>query len=124
MERKPDFRAYHPSHSNDVNGNAYNTSFILNGPLINDVLGFQLSGGFRHTDESGVAQFGDSTTGDADYKNGNLGTKFTWKVDDKNTVTFGQSHTETSRTRNPGKSLGLRRRRFQRIKTLQKITTF
>lgn len=94
-----------PHTSNDVNGNAYNTSFILNGPLINDVLGFQLSGGFRHTDESSVPQFGDSTTGDADYKNGNLGTKFTWKVDDKNTVTFGQSHTETSRTRNPGKSL-------------------
>lgn len=90
---------------NDVNNDAYNTSFILNGPLVEDVLGFQISGGLRGTDESDKVQFGDSTTGDADYKNRNIGTKFTWKVDERNTVTFGMSHTETDRTRHPGKSL-------------------
>lgn len=91
--------------NNDVNGNGYNTSFVLNGPLIKDVLGFQLSGGIRGTQEGSQTAFGDSTTSDGDYINKNIGTKFTWKVDDSNTITTGQTHTDTLNKRTPGKSL-------------------
>lgn len=91
--------------NNDVNGNGYNTSFVLNGPLIKDVLGFQLSGGIRGTQEGSQTAFGDSTTSDGDYINKNIGTKFTWKVDDSNTITTGQTHTDTLNKRTPGESL-------------------
>ncbi|QBE65867.1 TonB-dependent receptor domain-containing protein [Pseudoduganella lutea] len=95
----------HPDGGNDVNGEAYNTSFIVNGPLVDDVLGIQLSGGFRGTNEGGVIQFGDATTGDADYKQRNIGAKVTWKADGRNTLTAGGSRTDTDRWRNPGRSL-------------------
>lgn len=95
----------HPDGSNDVNGEAYNTSFILNGPLVDDVLGIQLSGGFRGTNEGGVIQFGDATTGDADYKQRNIGAKVTWKADGRNRLTAGGSRTDTDRWRHPGRSL-------------------
>jgi outer membrane receptor for ferrienterochelin and colicins len=94
-----------PDSGNDVNGDAYNTSFLLNGPLVNDVLGIQLSGGFRGTDEGSAVQFGDTSTGDADYRNRNLGAKVTWKADSRNTATIGASRTDTDRYRNPGRSL-------------------
>ncbi|GGY35573.1 TonB-dependent receptor domain-containing protein [Pseudoduganella albidiflava] len=95
----------HPDGGNDVNGEAYNTSFILNGPLVDDVLGIQLSGGFRGTNEGSVVQFGDTSTGDADYKQRNIGAKVTWKADGRNTLTAGGSRTDTDRWRNPGRSL-------------------
>ncbi len=91
--------------NNDVNGDGYNTSFVLNGPIIKDVLGIQISGGFRGTEEGNQVAFGDSTTADGDYTNKNIGTKFTWKVDDQNTITTGQSHTDTMNKRTPGESL-------------------
>jgi len=94
-----------PDSGNDVNGDAYNTSFLLNGPLVDDVLGIQLSGGFRGTDEGSAVQFGDTSTGDADYRNRNLGAKITWKADGNNTATLGASRTDTDRYRNPGRSL-------------------
>ena len=94
-----------PHRSNEVNGSAHNSSFVLNGPLVSDVLGLQISGGYRATEESDVPPFGDSTTGDADYTNKNLGTKLSWKLDGRNTITLGGSHTMTSRTRHPGRSL-------------------
>lgn len=94
-----------PDGANDVNGDGYNSSFVVNGPLVDDVLGIQLSGGWRGTDEGNVVQFGDTTTGDADYKQVNLGTKLTWKADARNTVTAGGSRTDTDRYRHPGRSL-------------------
>jgi len=95
----------HPDEDNLVNGEAYNTSFLLNGPLVNDVLGIQLSGGYRGTNEGSVVQFGDITTGDADYKQRNLGAKITWKADAANTLTLGASRTDTDNHRHPGRSL-------------------
>ena len=91
--------------SNEVNEDGYNTSFVLNGPIINDVLGIQISGGFRRTEEGNQVAFGDSTTADADYTNKNIGTKLTWNVNDTNTITAGQSHTDTLNKRTPGESL-------------------
>lgn len=94
-----------PDGANDVNGDGYNSSFVVNGPLVDDVLGIQLSGGFRGTDEGSVVQFGDATTGDADYKQSNFGAKVTWKANASNTLTAGGSRTETDRYRHPGRSL-------------------
>lgn len=94
-----------PDGSTGPNGEAYNTSFLLNGPLVSDVLGIQLSGGWRGTNEANAVQFGDATTGDADYKQRNVGAKVTWKANGGNTVSAGGSRTDTDRWRHPGRSL-------------------
>ncbi|MEN9892719.1 MAG: hypothetical protein RLY78_3014 [Pseudomonadota bacterium] len=94
-----------PDSRNQVNGDAYNTSFMLNAPLVKDTLGLQLSGGSRSTDEGSQVQFGDATTADADYQNNSLGAKLSWKQDARNTWVLGGARTETKSRRNPGASL-------------------
>lgn len=94
-----------PDSSNQVNGEAYNSSFMLTGPLSGDRWGLQISGGFRGTDEGGKVAFGDATTADADYTLRNIGSKLTWKLDDNNVFAAGGSRTETSRVRTAGRSL-------------------
>lgn len=96
-----------PDSDNRVNGDAYNTSFMLTGPLVGDRLGLQISGGLRATDEGGQVGFGDSTVADADYMLRNLGSKLTWKLDTSNVIALGGSRTETSRVRTAGRSLAL-----------------
>lgn len=96
--------SYAPS-SNKVNEDGFQTSFYINAPLITDTLSLQLTGSFMNQDESEFVGGGDSAASDPAYKKKNVGSKLGWKLDDKNTFTFGHNYTLQERTHTPGKSL-------------------
>ncbi|WP_044416165.1 TonB-dependent receptor domain-containing protein [Halarcobacter anaerophilus] len=91
--------------SNEVNNDSYNTSLYINTPLIENLLSFQLSGGFLNSEESDFVGNDDDAASDPEFKRKNIGTKFILTPDDHNTITAGYTYTEQERTHNEGKSL-------------------
>lgn len=91
--------------SNDVNNDATNTSLYVNAPLIDNLLSLQVTAGLQTIDESSL-QKNTSETGESepDFQKTNIGTKFVYTPDDKNTITAEYKRTQQERTHNPGKS--------------------
>ncbi|WP_231702221.1 TonB-dependent receptor domain-containing protein [Halopseudomonas litoralis] len=90
---------------NDVNEDGFQTSAFLNMPLIEDVLGLQLTGAFQNQDESNLVGGSDSAATDPEYKKRNAGGKLSWNLDEQNLLTLGHSYTQQERWANPGRSL-------------------
>ena len=90
---------------NDVNEDGFQTSAYLNMPLIEDVLGLQLTGAFQNQDESNFVGGSDSAATDPEYKKRNAGGKLSWNLNEQNLFTFGHSYTQQERWKNPGRSL-------------------
>ncbi|THF60724.1 TonB-dependent receptor domain-containing protein [Pseudothauera rhizosphaerae] len=90
---------------NDVTNDGFQTSVALNVPLIQDVLSMQLTGAFQNQDEADFVGGGDAAAADPEFKKRNVGAKLNWKVDERNTITLGASHTKQERWHNAGKSL-------------------
>ncbi len=91
--------------SNKVNENTFQTSAYLNMPLIQDVLGLQLTGAFHDQDESRFVGGSDSASADPKYEKRNAGAKLSWNVNDQNALTVGHTYTKQERWHNPGRSL-------------------
>ncbi|MQW92179.1 TonB-dependent receptor [Acinetobacter wanghuae] len=91
--------------SNDVNNDATNTSLYVNAPLIDNLLSLQVTAGLQTIDESSL-QKNTAETGESepDFQKTNIGTKFVYTPDDKNTITAEYKRTQQERTHNPGKS--------------------
>ncbi len=91
--------------SNDVNNDATNTSLYVNAPLIDNLLSLRVTAGLQTIDESSL-QKNTSETGESepDFQKTNIGTKFVYTPDDKNTITAEYKRTQQERTHNPGKS--------------------
>ena len=91
--------------SNDVNNDATNTSLYVNAPLIDKFLSLQVTAGLQSIDESSLQKnTSESGESEPDFKKTNLGAKFVFTPDDKNTITAEYTHTQQERTHNPGKS--------------------
>ncbi|PRB78993.1 TonB-dependent receptor domain-containing protein [Pseudomonas sp. MYb185] len=90
---------------NDVNEDGFQTSAFLNMPLIEDVLGLQLTGAFQNQDESNLVGLSDSAATDPEYKKRNAGGKLSWNLNEQNLLTFGHSYTKQERWKNPGRSI-------------------
>ena len=91
--------------SNDLNEDGFQTSAYLNMPLIDDVLGLQLTGAFQNQDESNFVGGGDSAASDPEYKKRNIGGKLAWNINEENLLSIGHTYTSQERWHNPGKSL-------------------
>jgi len=91
--------------ANDVNNDATNTSLYVNAPLIDNLLSLQVTAGLQTIEESSL-QKNTSETGESepDFQKTNIGTKFVFTPDDKNTITAEYTRTQQERTHNPGKS--------------------
>src|SRR5690606_12156826 len=94
-----------PSKSNELNEDTWQTSAYLNVPLIEDVLGLQLSGAFHDQDESNFIGGSDSAATDPKYEKRNAGAKLSWNLDEQNTITLGHTFTKQERWKTPGRSL-------------------
>lgn len=94
-----------PGKSNKINENTLQTSAYLNMPLIDNVLGLQLTGAFHDTDESHFIGGDDSAGSDPKYEKRNAGAKLSWNLNDQNTITVGHTYTKQERWHNPGKSI-------------------
>ena len=90
---------------NDVNEDGVQTSAVMNLPLIKDVLGLQLTGGYFNQEESNFVGGSDSAATDPEYKRRNAGGKLSWNLNDQNSLTLGHSYTQQERWKNPGRSL-------------------
>jgi len=90
---------------NDISNDEYNTDFYLGGPIANDVLGLQITGGFRHTDESDFQGGGDSAASQPESETRNLGAKLTWRANDTNRLGLSYDISNLESTHTPGKSL-------------------
>lgn len=91
--------------SNDVNNDATNTSLYVNAPLIDKLLSLQVTAGLQSIDESSLQKnTSESGESEPDFKKTNLGAKFVFTPDEKNTITAEYTHTQQERTHNPGKS--------------------
>ena len=90
---------------NDVNEDGFQTSAFLNMPLIEDVLGLQLTGGYYSQDESNFVGGDDSAATDPEYKKRNAGAKLSWNLNEQNLFTLGHSYTQQERWKNPGRSI-------------------
>ncbi len=96
-----------PGSSNKLNEDTFQTSAYLNVPLIEDVLGLQLTGALHDQEESNFVGGGDSAATDPKYEKRNAGAKLSWNLNDQNSVTVGHTYTKQERWHNPGKSLAL-----------------
>jgi len=94
-----------PHSSNKLNEDTFQTSAYLNMPLIEDVLGLQLTGAFHNQEESNFVGGSDSAASDPEYDKRNLGGKLSWNLNEANALTFGHTYTKQERWHNPGKSL-------------------
>ena len=94
-----------PHSSNAMNEDSFQTSAFLNMPLIEDVLGLQLTGAFLNQDESNFVGGSDSAASDPEYKKRNAGGKLSWNINEQNLLTFGHTYTQQERWHNPGRSL-------------------
>lgn len=92
---------------NDISNDEYNTDFYLGGPIASDVLGLQINGGYRHTDESDFAGGGDSAASQPESETRNLGAKLTWRANDTNRLGVGYDISNQESTHTPGKSLAI-----------------
>lgn len=90
---------------NDINEDGFQTSAFLNMPLIEDVLGLQLTGSYLNQDESNFVGGSDSAATDPEYKRRNAGGKLSWSLNEQNLLTLGHSYTQQERWKNPGRSL-------------------
>ena len=94
-----------PDSSNEINESFRQTSANVNVPLINDVLGLQLTGAYLEQDESEFVGGSDSAATDPEYKRSSVGGKLAWNINDQNTFTVGHSDSKQERRAHPGKSL-------------------
>lgn len=91
--------------SNELNEDTFQTSAYLNVPLVEDVLGLQLTGAFHNQDESHFVGGSDSAASDPEYKKRNVGGKLSWNLNPEKVLTAGHTYTRQERWHNPGKSL-------------------
>ena len=92
--------------SNDVNNDSTNTSLYVNAPLIDNLLSLQVNAGFQTIEESDLQKNNtESAESDPEFKKKNLGAKFVYTPNDKNTITAEYINTQQERTHNPGKSM-------------------
>ncbi len=94
-----------PSKSNELNEDTWQTSAYLNVPLIEDVLGLQLTGAYHDQDESNFVGGSDAAATDPKYEKRNAGGKLSWNINEQNNLTLGHSYTKQERWKNPGRSL-------------------
>ncbi len=94
-----------PGSGNKINERGHQTSAVVNMPLVKDVLGLQLTGGYYKQNESDFVGGGDSAASDPQYKRQNAGGKLSWNINDQNALTVGHSYTQQERWQNPGRSL-------------------
>lgn len=92
--------------SNKVNNDAINTSLYVNAPLIEKLLSLQVTAGFQNIEESPL-QRTTTETGESDpeFDKKNIGAKFVYTPDAKNTITAEIKNTQQERTHTPGISL-------------------
>ncbi|MFV0476760.1 MAG: TonB-dependent receptor domain-containing protein [Parahaliea sp.] len=90
---------------NDISEDQYNGDFYLGGPVIDDVLGIQFSGGYLHTDESKYIGGGDSAASRPDADTSQLGTKAVWSINDANRISLAYDYAKTEYTHTPGLSI-------------------
>ncbi|VUD69342.1 Colicin I receptor [Thalassocella blandensis] len=86
---------------NDISENSALTNLTVNAPLIKDRLSVLLTGAFQTIEESHY--YGDGSQ--PKYEQINYGTKFSWRVSDQDSFTFGNNYVQGDRSREPGKSL-------------------
>src|SRR5690606_24083206 len=94
-----------PSKSNELNEDTWQTSAYVNVPLIEDILGLQLTGAYHDQDESNFIGGSDSAATDPKYEKRNVGGKLSWNINEQNNLTLGHSYTKQERWKTPGKSI-------------------
>ncbi|WP_226944950.1 TonB-dependent receptor domain-containing protein [Pseudomonas sp. FME51] len=94
-----------PGSGNKVDERGHQTSAVVNMPLVKDVLGLQLTGGYYKQNESHFVGESDSAATDPEYKRQNAGGKLSWNLNDQNALTVGHSYTQQERWKHPGRSL-------------------
>lgn len=90
---------------NKLNEDTVQTSAYLNVPLVEDVLGLQLTGALHNQEESNFVGGSDSAATDPKYEKRNAGAKLSWNLNDQNALTVGHTYTKQERWHNPGRSL-------------------
>lgn len=93
--------------SNVVNEDGFQTSAVMNLPLVQDKLSLQVNAAVQTQDESRMVGGSDSAATDPEYDRRSVGGKLAWKVNEGNTLTLGVSHATQERNATPGKSLAL-----------------
>lgn len=86
---------------NDISEDGYRVSFLFNAPLLRDRLSLQLTGGYQSIEESRYTGDGSNP----EYEQFNFGTKFSWLINDSNSMTFGNTFVQSERSRTAGRSL-------------------
>lgn len=90
---------------NDISNDAFNSSFYLGGPLVDDVLGLQINGSHQTTDESDYTGGDDSAASTPESKRRTLGAKLTWQASERDRLTFGYDTSRLDYTHTPGRSV-------------------
>lgn len=90
---------------NDISNDAFNSSFYLGGPLVDDVLGLQLNGSWQTTDESDYAGGDDSAASTPESKRRAVGARLTWQAGERDRLTFGYDTSRLDYTHTPGRSV-------------------
>ncbi|MBY5930133.1 TonB-dependent receptor [Halomonas sp. DP8Y7-3] len=80
-------------------GNEFNNQLYVSGPLINDVLGVQLSGQYQHRQEDKIER------GYAKREFDNLAARLSWQASDEHAFSFDASRRKQERTSRAGFSL-------------------
>ncbi|MAC33876.1 MAG: TonB-dependent receptor [Haliea sp.] len=90
---------------NDVSNDAYNSDFYLGGPLVDGVLGVEMTGSYQHTDESDFAGGGDAAASEPEAETTRVGGKLNWRIDEANRMGFAYDQADMEFNRTPGKSI-------------------
>lgn len=92
---------------NDVSNDAFNSSFFLGGPLLAEVLGLQINGGWQSTDESDHAGGLKADASTPESKRRRVGAKLDWRATEGNRFGFAVDSSRLDYTHTPGRSLPL-----------------
>ena len=80
---------------------SFQSSLVVNAPLVQDKMSMQFTGGFQSVDES--TYVGDGST--PEYKQKDFGTKFAYNLNEHNVFTLGNNFFQGERSRRAGVSL-------------------
>lgn len=90
---------------NDVSNDAFNSDVYLGGPLVEDVLGVQLTGSWQHTEESDHAGGLKADASMPESTRRMLGGRLTWQAGERDRLAFGLDSSRLDYTHTPGRSL-------------------